>query len=324
MGVLAGSSVLAGGAAFAVGVFSSPGAPHDTPTAAVVAVTRTGTATVELGSAPTGTTNISLTLTCLSVGTFGYPDGSSMSCTAADLAHPPPGDRTSIEVVPFHRGVHSVTITADRTASWTLEAVYINRVITPWGRNTHGQTFGQVNVTGRPDLVQVVYHVGTEQGYVKASDLDCASGRSEIHTPADAVAWTAAAKTRNVSVPVYASDGKTSLGNMTIGGASGPGTYTVSVETLYSSCGSPGGAGAAPTITVPAVVGFPVASAELALQDVGLEYKVTPVLSASSPGTVVSQQPAAGGRVASGSVISLSVSGSAPSSAPTPTYASNA
>lgn len=320
-GTLAGSVALAGGVAFAAGVFSPPGAPHDTPTAGVVAVTRTGTATVELGSAPPGTTNISLTLTCLSTGTFGYPDGSWMSCSPADLAHPPPGDRTSTEVVPLHPGVHSVTITANPKSSWTLEALYINRVITPWGRNSHGETYGQANVNGRPDLVQVVFRAGSQQGYVKASDLDCASGRSEIHTPADAVAWTAASKTRDVSVPIYTSDGRTVIGAMTSGSASGPGTYTVSVATLYPLCApSSPRVGSVTAVTVPALLGRPLASAEKTLKQVGLDYQVMSVPNTAPPGTVVSQQPAAGSNVDSGSIVSIAVSTNPSVPSPTTTY----
>src|SRR6202035_676718 len=72
VGVLAGSTVLAGGVALASGFLSStpPGAPKDTPLSLTISATRTGTSTVELGSAPSGATSISLTLTCLSVGQY--------------------------------------------------------------------------------------------------------------------------------------------------------------------------------------------------------------------------------------------------------------
>lgn len=237
-GVLAGATALAGGVAFATGLFSQPGAPRDTPLSSVVTVTRTGTATVELGPAPPGATNISLTLTCLTVGTFGYPDGSSMSCTSADLAQPPPIAQESMEVVPLEPGEHSVTITASPNASWTLQAVYINRVITPWDTNANGQTYGVPNKSGTPDLIAVSLDNGTQQGYIKASDEACASGQDEVHSPAEALAWQAEGKDRNVSIPAYESDGTTVIGTFIVGDATGPGSYTVPVASLDASCPS--------------------------------------------------------------------------------------
>jgi hypothetical protein len=236
LGALAASTALAGGVAVATGVFSQPGAPSDTALGNVVTATRTGTAIVELGPAPAGTTNISLTLTCLSVGSFGYPDGSSMSCSAEDLTHPAPLDRTSMEVVPFQPGGHSVTITTTPGASWTLQALYINRVVTPWATNAGGETYGVPNKSGWPDLISVVIDDGQQHGYVKSSDLDCASGRVEVHSPAEALEWDAASKNRNVSVPVYESDGSTIIGTYLVGEASGRGSLTVPVSSLYPEC----------------------------------------------------------------------------------------
>jgi hypothetical protein len=234
IGMLAGSTVLAGGVALAAGLLNQPGAPRDTPLANIVTVTRTGTATVDLGPVPADATNISLTLTCLTVGTFGFPDGSSMSCSPTDLAQPPPSAQTATEVIALRPGEHSVTITAGPTASWTLQAVYINRAITRWATNADGQTYGVPNQSGTPDLVAVSFDGGTRQGYVKASDLDCASGRSEMHSPAEAFAWES--KNQNVSIPVYKSDGVTVIGTFTSSGASGPDPHTVPVASLYPTC----------------------------------------------------------------------------------------
>ena len=234
-GVLASSTVLAGSAALAANLLFQPGAPDDTPLGAIVTATRTGTATVALGPPPAGATNVSLTLTCLTAGTFGYPDGSSMSCSSTDLSQPAT-DPTSSEVVSIALAAGSVTITTSPNASWTLKAVYINRVNTPWGTNANGQTYGVPNNSGSPDLVAVSIDGGTKQGYVKASDLNCASGQSEVNSPAEALAWDAASKDRNVSIPVYESDGTTQIGTLIAGDASGPDAQTVPVSSLYSSC----------------------------------------------------------------------------------------
>ena len=70
--------------------------------------------------------------------------------------------------------------------------MYVNRVTTPWGTNASGQTYGVSNQNGTPDLVAVIIDQGKVQGYVKASDLDSASGNYVVHSPAQALAWDAA------------------------------------------------------------------------------------------------------------------------------------
>ena len=237
IGVCAGSVFVGGGVALAAGVFSPPGAPLDTQLGNIIVVTRTGSATIDIGPAPATATNVSLTLTCLSVGTFDFPDGSSMTCspplsTAA-------GSGQSTEVVPLQPGQHTVTIDTSANASWTLQAVYVNRVTTPWGTNASGQTYGVTNQNGTPDLVAVIIDQGKVQGYVKASDLNCASGNYVVHSPAQALAWDAASKNRNISIPVYESDGKTVIGVFVIDGGGSDAT-TVPLSSLSLGCPTTG------------------------------------------------------------------------------------
>src|SRR5581483_9582326 len=66
LGVLAGTTVVAGGAALAASLLSQPGAPVDTQLGTLVTAARTGTATINLGPVPTGANDLSLTLTCMS------------------------------------------------------------------------------------------------------------------------------------------------------------------------------------------------------------------------------------------------------------------
>ena len=66
IGVLAGTTVVAGGAALAAGLLSQPGAPVNTQLGSLVTATRTGTATINLSPAPSGANDLSLTLTCIS------------------------------------------------------------------------------------------------------------------------------------------------------------------------------------------------------------------------------------------------------------------
>ena len=236
IGVLAGTTVVAGGAALAAGLLSQPGAPVDTQLGSLVTATRTGTATINLGPVPSGANDLSLTLTCMSAGTFYFPNGSSTSCSPADLLHPPPAYRQASEVVALTPGQHSVTIKTSPGASWVLRAAYVNQVISPWATNARGETYGVIDKNGSPDLVAVVIDQGKLQGYVKASDLTCASGLESVHSPAEALAWDKASEDRNISVPVYKSDGTTVIGTFVVGRAMRAGAPTVPLSSLRLGC----------------------------------------------------------------------------------------
>jgi hypothetical protein len=231
-GVFLGLTVVAGGAALASGVFSLPGAPVNSPLGDVVTASRTGTATIDLGVPPATTTDVSLALTCLTVGTFYFPNGSSMSCNSADVAHTPPIDRQASEVVPLTAGVDTVTIKTSANASWTLQAIYVNQVTSPWGVNAGGETYGVANQRGTPDLIAVNQGIA---GYVKASDLNCAAG-GDVKSPAEALAWEKVSQHRNVSVPVFQSDGVTVIGSFILGNATGPDARTVPLSSLSMNC----------------------------------------------------------------------------------------
>ncbi len=228
-------TIAAGGVALATGLFSLPGDPIDTQLGSVVVATRTGTATIDVGTPPVGATDISLALTCLTAGSFRiFPNGSFTTCNATDLSQPS-AERTASEVVPISPGVDTVTIETSSSASWTLQAAYVNRVSTAWGVNANGQTYGVSNANGTPDLVSVVIDDGTKFGYVTKSDLNCASG-DQVNTRAQALAWDEASQTRNVSIPVYESDGVTIIGTFTDGNATGPKAQTVPLSTLSLGC----------------------------------------------------------------------------------------
>src|ERR1019366_1901138 len=197
-GTFVGLTLVAGGVALASGVFSPPGAPIDTPLGGAVTATRTGSATIDIGAPPAGATDLSLTFTCLTSGTFDFPDGSSAICGAADLIRPPIY-RTSSEIVPLTPGVDTVTITTSANASWTLQAMYVNQVTTPWGINANGKTYGVQNGNGTPDLIAVVIDQGKTQGYVESSELNCASG-SAVESLAQARKWDQDSQNRNVSI----------------------------------------------------------------------------------------------------------------------------
>jgi len=231
-GVFLGLTVVAGGVALASGVFSPPGAPVNSPLGNVVIASRTGTATIDLGVPPANTTDVSLALTCLTVGTFYFPNGSSMSCNSADVAHTPPIDRQASEVVPLTVGVDTVTIKSSVNASWTLQAIYVNQVTAPWGVNASGETYGVANQHGTPDLIAADQGI---TGYVKASDLNCAAS-GDVKSPGEALAWDKASRNRNISIPVYESNGVTIVGTFILGDATGPNARTVTLSSLSLNC----------------------------------------------------------------------------------------
>lgn len=231
----AGLVLTGAGAAFAAGLFNPPGGTSNTPLGVAVTVTRTGTATIDLGAPPKGVNDVSITLTCLTPGTFLFPGGGS-TCTASDMSLPAIYRQASITVaVP---GEGRITVRTSRAASWTLRAGYVHQATTAWGVNAHGQTYGVSNRHGTPDLVAV--DNGHVVGYVKASDMSCASGR-DVANPTQALAWDKASADRNISIPIYRSDGTTVIGTFIIGNARGPGVRTVPLSATHLACAEPHG-----------------------------------------------------------------------------------
>jgi hypothetical protein len=218
-----------GGVALANVDFSEPGAPSDTPQGHVVDVTRTGTSTVELGPAPTKANDISLTLTGLNIGIYKFPDGSYLGCATSDFDGPSHSCQAT-EVIRLQPSAQSITITANASTSWKLQATYITRIITPWRVNARGQTYGVPNVHGFPDLVAEVIDHGRRTGYVTSKDMNCSPS-----TPAEALAYQKATQGRNISIPAYKSDGTTKIGNFIMGSA-GPEAPVVPLSSLHIAC----------------------------------------------------------------------------------------
>jgi hypothetical protein len=233
-GMIASLTLAAGGLAFATGLFTQPGAPIDTQLGSIMTATRTGTATIDIGTPPAGTTDISLKLTCLTVGSFEFPNGSSLSCSAVDLSKPS-AQRTASEIVPIVPGVDVLTIKTSSNAKWTLKSDYVNQVATAWGINANGQTFGVPNQSGTPDLVAVFANDPNIHGYVMESDLNCAAG-GDVSSRSEAALWVKVSQNRNVTIPVYQSDGVTVVGTFTVGGATGPDAATVPLSSLSLGC----------------------------------------------------------------------------------------
>lgn len=216
--IVAGGVGLLGGAGVATAAFLiQPGGVEVAELMTPFSVTRTGTATVQLGDAPEGATNIRLSLVCLSAGTFSFPDGASVSCSDSD-ATGPVRLRTTTHSIPLESNQNSVTINTSSDATWTLTATYSSERVTDWAVNSNGYSYGAMNENGTPDLIAVIATNG-KQGYVFAADLAHADGSDQNFTsPEQALKWQRERQGKTFSITVYLSDGKTPIGTFTIAG----------------------------------------------------------------------------------------------------------
>lgn len=214
-GALAGACLLGGIGAAAAGLFQIPGGQEVTPLASPVTTTYTGTATVELGNPPEGTTGIRMELTCLTPGRFEFPDGAASICSAADAANARLGwSGYTISLAP---GQDSVTIKTDPEARWQLIAEYVREERTPLGVNAKGETYGvESPENGTPDLIAVMATNG-QSGYAYARDLN---GGPRPTSPEDAVKnFNTPRPSREI--PVFLSDGETKVGVFMAAGSGG-------------------------------------------------------------------------------------------------------
>ena len=180
-----------------------------------VAVTGTGTSTVELGSRPDGATGANVSVVCLTAGRIVYPDGASLVCdepaSESEIADPRSANYGVIDLDP---GQTSLEFRAKADVGWKVVASYVRTETSEWGVNAKGETFGVQRNGKSPDLI-AVYTTDGKQGYAYVKDLD---GRWRVPTsPADALAQQEADEGLSPSVPVYESDGETIIGEYTIG-----------------------------------------------------------------------------------------------------------
>jgi hypothetical protein len=234
--VFAGIGLLGGVGATASGLFVLPGSTQVTPLASPVTETHTGTATVQLGPPPEGTTGIEMQLHCLSPGTFSYSRGASNTCDQDDVGTPQ--DWTGY-TVPLTAGEESITITTNPDASWKLSARYVNTEITQWATNADGVTYGALNENGSPDMVAVTATNGAI-GYVYRTQLEDADGTAALKTfksPEEAIAWQEAVKGKDFVMPVYDASGKTVVGEFVI--TRGTGTHEVGGTPAVECAGVP-------------------------------------------------------------------------------------
>lgn len=203
-----GLVVAAAGGAFAAGLFTQqPGAPVSTALASPVTASGQGTQTIELGAQPAGADHLDLAVTCLTAGTFATEDGATLVCDTTDVGSP---RDTMYWRLARQPGQHETRINAGVGQRWRLIATYTTVHTSAWGVNRDGKTFGVQNEHGMPDLVAVIATNG-RTGYCYANELEL----TEHH----ALNPSEAGNTPNTqprTIAVYASDGKTRIGDFTV------------------------------------------------------------------------------------------------------------
>jgi hypothetical protein len=201
-------TVVGGGVAFATGLIGLPGTDVVTHLVPAVTLVGQGSATVELGTPPVGTTDVDLRLTCLTAGTFTTAGGTSLQCDESDVGTA--GDTMSWELH-VTAGFHSTTIHATAGARWRLIGTYSSVSASAWGVNAHGQTYGVANASGTPSLVAVIATNG-RSGYVYADQLARAQNQGGQPAPTSPEQAIAGNGHRGFTLSVYASDGETVIG----------------------------------------------------------------------------------------------------------------
>jgi hypothetical protein len=158
----------------AVVINNRPGTTTVAPLGNIVTATHTGTASIDLGSAPANATVVVIDLTCVSgdglitaltlpSAGFEGPGGSGVYCEVGRTAHIEDG-------LPPAAGTTSITITADPGTTWNAAAQYATSTTTDWGVNANGQTYGVPNLNGIPDLTPARASNG-ELGYIFTEDV---------------------------------------------------------------------------------------------------------------------------------------------------------
>ena len=192
-----------------VAVAAIPGGHVITGVGETITQSHVGSATVELGPRPETANAVSYVMACTSAGKIeihtsategGYmvcgPDGAT-DPEGNPVAHV--GNTMTVRDQLLADGATSFEVTTDPGMSWTVTARYVHTETTDWGVNANGQTYGDANERGMPDL-QAVMASNCEIGYAYMDDF-------MPHDP-DELSY---------SIPVYESDGETVIGEFWFG-----------------------------------------------------------------------------------------------------------
>ncbi|WP_323959357.1 peptidase M56 family protein [Arthrobacter sp. JZ12] len=215
VGAFAGAGVLGGVGAAAAGFFTLPGSDVITELSGPVDGVYTGSASIDLGPAPEGSTHISVKVTCLSPGTLFLDEAGTITCSPSDIGSP--SSVSEADALPISTGNNSVDIrTQEADMRWRAEARYINRTPTELGVNEKGETYGAAhNSQGvAPDLVAVIATNG-RTGYAYSDALNV---QPQFDSPEEAIAWQEEHRGEEFPIPVYESDGETVIGEFIVSG----------------------------------------------------------------------------------------------------------
>lgn len=192
----------------AIVVNSFPGSTTVSPLGKPVAVTRTGTSTIELGRAAIGADSVILDVTCVSgTGNISVPstdgfseDASGQTTAAVGATSWNCAQRTTTVHVSdgyLAPGTTSITVTADPGTTWKAVARFGHTTVAPFGVNAHGQTYGTANAKyGEPEL-QSARATNGKDGFIYTRQWGTVRGPGCIN--------------------VYESDGTTVIGKFSIG-----------------------------------------------------------------------------------------------------------
>lgn len=118
-------AVAGGFIAAAAGLLTAPDEGRLIPLASPVIETHTGTATVQIGDQPEGTTAIELELICITAGSFEFPDGATSVCSDVDASNSI-SSRSGL-LMGIEQGQDTVTIKTGPQSRWQLSAKYVKQ-----------------------------------------------------------------------------------------------------------------------------------------------------------------------------------------------------
>jgi hypothetical protein len=197
----------------AIVVNNLPGTTTVTPVGSAVTVTRTGDASIDLGTASSGANTVVLDVTCVSdSGKISIPLTPGVMKDASGKPLPSGPETVEWDCAKTRTTTHindgylapgstSITITASPGTTWTAAARYGSATTSDWGVNANGQTYGADNKkNGMPDL-QAAQATNGNVGYIYTKELLAFVGDGYLN--------------------VYESDGTTVIGKFPIGNVDG-------------------------------------------------------------------------------------------------------
>ena len=213
-GILSSLLIAGSGLAYATGLLL-PGRDEIFPVGEPITIHGQGTQKLDLGTPPPNANGIEYHITCETLGDFTLSEnGPRISCNRVPDSMSVIQALTEKDTCTNHHMASTDTalaLQAEDNSHWTVVARFVTIVPTSWGINAAGQTYGAENCAGTPTLVGVEASNGVE-GYVYSADLTS----WEPANPEEAALGNP--NPGECSVPVYASDGVTVLGEFVFGG----------------------------------------------------------------------------------------------------------